>query len=153
MPSNRLHQFWRYGCDRSRARQWCALDAAIEKALKLARSWQGADETIHAVEKARQLVETSSHDRTEAIVSLGEGWIAEEALAIGLYTTWVGSDFCDVLRLASNHDGDSDSTASIAGQFYGARHGMEGIPDDWILKLDALDPLIDVAGRIIESWA
>ena len=129
-----------------------ALDAAIEKALEFARSWEDADETIHAVEKARRLVETSSHDRTEKIASLGEGWVAEEALAIGLYAACVGSDFCDVLRLASNHDGDSDSTASLAGQLYGAQHGVKGIPEEWISKLDVLDPLIDVTSRIVEAW-
>ena len=128
-----------------------ALDAAIEKALEFARSWQGADETIHAVEKARRFVETSSYDRTETITSLGKGWIAEEALAIGFYAACVGVDFCDVLRLASNHDGDSDSTASIAGQLYGAQHGMEGIPEEWVTKLDVLEPLIYVTSRIVES--
>ena len=38
--------------------------------------------------------------------------------------------------IAANHDGDSDSTASIAGQIYGAWHGESIVPVTWIEKLD-----------------
>ena len=46
-----------------------------------------------------------------------------------------------VLRLAANHDGDSDSTASIAGQIYGVMTGMDEIPHEWVRRLDVVDAL------------
>ncbi|MDI3330467.1 MAG: ADP-ribosylglycohydrolase family protein [Micrococcus sp.] len=70
---------------------------------------------------------------------LGEGWVAEEALALAVYAVLVTSagsgastdpstHFQSALRLAINHDGDSDSTASLAGQLLGARYGMAVFP-------------------------
>jgi ADP-ribosylglycohydrolase len=46
-----------------------------------------------------------------------------------------------VLRISANHDGDSDSTASIAGQIYGAMTGIEEMPYEWIVRLDVVDAL------------
>ena len=62
------------------------------------------------------------------IGALGLGWVGEEALAIGLYAALAARDFPEALALAANHDGDSDSTASIAGQIWGAWKGLDGIP-------------------------
>lgn len=57
---------------------------------------------------------------TDAITVLGEGWVGEEALAIGVYAALKAESFMDAIIIAANHDGDSDSTASIAGQIWGA---------------------------------
>ena len=75
----------------------------------------------------------------------------EEALAVALYAALVASDFSDAIRIASNHDGDSDSTASIAGQIYGAWRRLEEIPNAWIRRLDALDPLLDVMQQMLDG--
>jgi hypothetical protein len=45
--------------------------------------------------------------------------VGEEALAIALYSVLVAGSYVETIRIASNHDGDSDSTASIAGQLWG----------------------------------
>ncbi|MGM7670037.1 ADP-ribosylglycohydrolase family protein [Microbacterium sp. A93] len=68
---------------------------------------------------------------------LGEGWVAEEALAVAVYAVLVTggeatqptTHFRAALHLAVNHGGDSDSTASLTGQLLGARYGMEVFPD------------------------
>lgn len=83
-----------------------------------------------------------------AIGELGEGWVVEEALAIGLAAAMRARSFDEALALAANHDGDSDSTASIAGQLYGARHGLEALPVEAIGQLDVGAALTDVA----EGW-
>lgn len=69
---------------------------------------------------------------------LGEGWVAEEALAIAVYSvlaTQAGSATAHehaerALRLAVTHGGDSDSTASLAGQLLGAHYGMAIFGED-----------------------
>ena len=122
-----------------------------ERSIEIARNWTGAGETVAAMEHAREMAGQRSADRAGAVAQLGEGWVGEEALAIGLYSALVASDFADAVRIASNHGGDSDSTASIAGQIHGAWKGLAGIPHAWIRRLDALDPLLDVAGRIIAA--
>ncbi|CAM3594936.1 ADP-ribosylglycohydrolase family protein [Micrococcus flavus] len=73
--------------------------------------------------------------------ALGEGWVAEEALGIAVYAALVGqaraadptAALALALRIGANHRGDSDSTASLAGQLLGALHGMA------VLGVDAGD--------------
>ena len=126
-------------------------DRCVERSIEIAGNWPGADETVAAIEHARELARQPTTDHVNAINQLGEGWLGHEALAIGLYSALVASDFADAVRIGSNHSGDSDSTASIAGQIHGAWKGLAGIPHTWIRRLDALDPLLDVAGRIIAA--
>jgi ADP-ribosylglycohydrolase len=65
-----------------------------------------------------------------AIVSVGQGWVADEAIAMALFAVACHpDDFKACLRLAANHGGDSDSVASIAGGIIGALNPRE--PDDW----------------------
>lgn len=73
-----------------------------------------------------------------AIAEIGQGWVGEEALAIALYAALSADSFEDAIQRATNHDGDSDSTASIAGQIWGAWKGLEGLPMAWIRRLDVL---------------
>lgn len=82
---------------------------------------------------------------------LGEGWVGEEALAIALYSVTASDDFKDVMRIAANHDGDSDSTASIAGQLFGVRHGLSRIPWSWVAKLDVFNALCEVGEAHLEA--
>ena len=124
---------------------------AVSDALAIARAWPGADETVAAVERAVELARAQERDHHEAVPQLGKGWFGDEALAIGVYSALAALDFRDAVRIASNHDGDSDSTASIAGQIHGAWKGLSGIPNAWIRRLDALDPLLDVSGRLIRT--
>ena len=50
-------------------------------------------------------------------------------LAVGLHAAATAESFSEAIEVASNHDGDSDSTASIAGQLYGAKHGLAALPE------------------------
>lgn len=81
--------------------------------------------------------------------SLGEGWVGEEALAIAVYAALAGSYFEEVMALAANHDGDSDSTASIAGQLVGAWFGLGHIPWGWIEPLDVFDAFCEAATDLL----
>ena len=62
-------------------------------------------------------------------------------MAIGLYAALVGGSFAEALAIAANHDGDSDSTASIAGQLRGAFAGLSDLPDAWTRRLDVHRPM------------
>ena len=53
-----------------------------------------------------------------------QGWVGKEALAVGFYAAMAAQTFAECIELAANHDGDSDSTASIARQLWGARFGL-----------------------------
>lgn len=114
------------------------LREAVMQALAVLQRWDSHEETSRAVTMA---LAVATEESAFVPKRLGEGWVGEEALAIALWALLVAAEFPEVLRLAANHDGDSDSTASIAGQLWGAQHGREGIPEDWVRGLDVQDEL------------
>lgn len=82
-------------------------------------------------------------DDVETISKLGEGWIAEETLAIALYCSLkYSSDFKKALRVAVFHDGDSDSTGLVTGQILGTLLGAKELPREEIKRLDLIEPLM-----------
>jgi ADP-ribosylglycohydrolase len=96
----------------------------------------------------------------ELVTTLGEGWVAEEALAVAVYcvlatapgTADEASDpaahFKAAVALAVNHSGDSDSTGSIAGNILGAYYGEECLPADWLLALEAPELIRGMAEQL-----
>ena len=78
---------------------------------------------------------------------LGEGWVGEEALALGLFAVAATKNGTmeDCLRCAVGHRGDSDSTGSIAGQIRGALLGKEDLPKRWLQKLELRDVIEEIA--------
>lgn len=82
----------------------------------------------------------------EAINALGEGWVAEEALAIGLLCSLRHEDdFAGAITSAVNHGGDSDSTGAIAGNIVGAHLGLAGIPQRYLEHLELRDTISKIA--------
>lgn len=90
--------------------------------------------------------------------ALGLGWVAEEALAVGLYSVLATSGgavspvdhFLAAIRLATNHSGDSDSTASIAGNILGAFYGEAALPPSWLTMAEAPALIRHLAAEFIK---
>ncbi|MHC6180920.1 ADP-ribosylglycohydrolase family protein [Clostridium sp. JNZ X4-2] len=118
-------------------------------AIDILKIYRGHEETVDAVEKALRLAESSENSR-ESIKKLGEGWIAEEALAIALYCALKGSDVKKALIMAVNHDGDSDSTGAICGNILGAAYGMKSIPEKWIENVQLKDLIMNMGCRLFD---
>jgi ADP-ribosyl-[dinitrogen reductase] hydrolase len=125
------------------------IHAATEESLQILKGWDDHEETLHAVAKALDTAQFASKDHPTAIDAMGAGWVGEEALAIAVYAVLTARSYVEAVRIASNHDGDSDSIASIAGQIWGAWKGIEGIPHEWISRLDVLVPLLYLVRRSI----
>lgn len=80
---------------------------------------------------------------------LGEGWTGHEAVASALYCCMMHPDsYKDAVLMGANAVGDSDSIACIAGGWMGAKLGVEGIPKDWVEKIEDRDLLIGLADRL-----
>jgi ADP-ribosylglycohydrolase len=80
---------------------------------------------------------------------LGSGWTGPEALAIAVHTVLLHpkpSQFVDAMRVAANHSGGSDATASLTGNVFGALHGTAALPRDWLSGLELVD-VLDETGR------
>jgi ADP-ribosylglycohydrolase len=88
-------------------------------------------------------------EREKGPHALGEGWVAEEAVASALYCAWRHpDDFKAGVLLAVNTDGDSDSIATITGSILGARLGLEAIPEDWVRDVERSPALLDLGARL-----
>lgn len=98
----------------------------------------------------------------ELVNTLGEGWVAEEALAVAVYSVLatapeVGrtgdgfnpeAHFRAAVALAVNHSGDSDSTGSIAGNILGAHYGEACLPSQWLEALEAPELIRGMAEQL-----
>ncbi len=111
-------------------------------------------ETRAALAVAEELARTSPGDPVAAIGQIGQGWVAEEALAIGVYCALTARDFADGVIRAVNHDGDSDSTGSITGQILGTLWGRAAIPEAFLAPLELRDVIEEMACDLAEcrSW-
>ena len=107
-------------------REWFRMVGLIFQALLLIDEPKGTDE--------------------ESIRKLGEGWVAEETLAIAIYALGRHLDsFEDALIAAVNHDGDSDLTGAVAGNIIGAIVGYDAIPDKFKKNLELHDVILAIA--------
>lgn len=129
------------------------LKEAIHCALSLLQQKPEADETISAIQMALAL-STTEREHALAIAELGEGWVAEEALAISLYCSLVAKDFNQLMNISVTHDGDSDSTGAISGNLWGAMHGVEGIDKSLIAQVELSDIITNIAKDLFDfpTW-
>lgn len=93
----------------------------------------------------------AKRDRKPSTVSkLGEGWVADEALAIALYSVVATDSFDDGLQCALRHAGDSDSTAAIAGNLLGLLYPDEVNAHPLLPKLGGREIIEDISTRLTD---
>lgn len=128
------------------------LPRALDATLPLLRPRPGCRETLLALE--RTLAATLKGDASpEVLEELGRGWVAEEALAIGLYCALMGDrDFRKGVLLAVNHGGDSDSTGAITGSLLGTTLGKTSIPEKWLDTLELRAEIEQVAADLARRF-
>lgn len=119
--------------------QGTEFDAAMEVADQLLAREEDAEETQQAVAAAKGVTDDGSLS-FEEMITLGEGWVGEEALAIALAVARAADlSSADGVRqalwLAARHDGDTDSTAAMAGNLIGAICEPEAMPKRWVEQI------------------
>ncbi|WP_030261983.1 ADP-ribosylglycohydrolase family protein [Streptomyces sp. NRRL B-24484] len=135
----------------SRLVDGASLPDAVRNAMELLTRYPGHQETHAALQRAVALAEAGPATPL-AMESLGGGWTAEEALAMGVYAALARTEFWkhrtpieSALLLAVNHSGDSDSTGSICGNLLGAHHGDAMLPPDWLARIEGRAAIAVVA--------
>lgn len=97
------------------------------------------------INKAVRLAGKNIND-LDAIHELGEGWVAEETLAIAVYCALkYENDFEKAVVVSVNHNGDSDSTGAVTGNIMGAYLGMNAIPEKFLENLELKDVISEIA--------
>jgi ADP-ribosyl-[dinitrogen reductase] hydrolase len=127
------------------------LEEAVQTSISTLAKWPGHGETLYAVQYALELAGDPAYPPApETVEMLGTGWVAEEALAIGLYCALVHtSDFSASVLLAVNHSGDSDSTGSICGNLLGAVLGARAISPHWLDQLELRAEIERIANELL----
>ena len=89
---------------------------------------------------------------------LGEGWVADEAVACALYCYLLaierGEGYRQAVIYAANTQGDSDTLACLAGGLAGAAWGLggdRGLPLDWAARVEKSAYLHDLGDRLYRA--
>ncbi len=121
------------------------LPKALDKTVPILRRRPDSQEVLQALDETLAAT-MKGNGSPEVIEELGGGWVAEEALAIGLYCALMGDgDFRKGVLLAVNHSGDSDSTGAITGSLLGTGLGAGCIPPEWLDSLELRAEIEQVA--------
>jgi len=124
------------------------LQAVLEMKEAISKEFANAKHLkrqINLIDRAIALSCEEMED-VDAIRMLGQGWVAEETLAIAIYCSLKYSNDFDKAMIASvNHSGDSDSTGAVTGNILGAYLGLKGIPKKYLDHLELKDVILEMA--------
>ena len=124
------------------------LDAVLHSLNTVDEMWPETKERKYFTRLMEKAIDLAAEDLDDldAIHELGEGWVADEALAIAIYCALkYENDFDGCLIAAVNHKGDSDSTGAIAGNILGAKLGLSQIPEKYTARLELKDVILEIA--------
>ena len=80
---------------------------------------------------------------------VGAGWVAEETLAIAVFSVLrYIDDFDACLVCAVNHGGNNDSTGAVAGNIIGAILGYDAMPQKFTAPLQLRSLMLDTADKL-----
>ncbi len=107
------------------------------------------DDFRRIIKKAISLEDNRLADWEIIENELGGGWVAEQTLAIAVFSVLRHiKDFNACVISAVNHGGDSDSTGAVAGNIIGAIIGYNHIPKKFLTDLEHHDLIVSIADSI-----
>ncbi len=113
-----------------------SLEHTLTESLATHGHKPGLEETRAMLERVLFYFYEGYRPTPERIDEFAGGWIAEEALAIGIWCALSSTSFEHGVISAVNHSGDSDSTGLIAGHLLGIQYGTAAIPARWYERLE-----------------
>lgn len=109
------------------------------------------EDFVKLIHKAIRLEDNLLRDWEIIENGLGGGWVAEETLAISIFSVLRHiKDFKGCMICAVNHGGDSDSTGAVAANIIGAILGYDAIPKEFTASLQLHDLIVEMADELIE---
>jgi ADP-ribosylglycohydrolase len=125
-----------------------SLEHAVTQSLARYGQKSGLEETRRLIERVLFFFYEGYQPTPQRIGELGGGWVAEEALAIGLWCALAARSFEEGVITAVNHGGNSDSIGLIAGQLLGGQYGAAVIPARWFEQLELREVIVKIAEDI-----
>lgn len=126
---------------------------SLEDTLVELSKYYNSGDIVEILRKSINLSKSKKSDEI-CIKELGEGWVAEEALAISVFCALrYKDDFERAIIAAVNHGGDSDSTGAMTGNMVGAYLGLNKIPRKWTNKLELYDVITRIADDLLIGYS
>lgn len=124
----------------------CDLAEAVRSSMSFFR---GDDHGLKKlIDTSLELAEDTGVEDLEGVHELGEGWTAEEALAIAVYcAVRYQNDFGKAVRTAVNHRGDSDSTGAVCGNILGTWLGEDAVRKAFDMNELELTDVLEIISR------
>lgn len=132
-----------------------AFKIIVEKSMEVVSVVYGADapsmdEFQNIIRKAIRFEGNPLPDWEIIENSLGGGWVAEETLAIAVFSVIRHlADFNACMICSVNHGGDSDSTGAVAGNIIGAILGYNAIPEKFTKFIQLKELLLSTADALL----
>ncbi len=113
-----------------------APDGAFTRRIEVASRWLDADGEPRSGREIR--------------AELGSGMTATESCVTALYLASAchGRSFEEMIALAGDCGGDTDTISSMAGAVWGAWRGVEALPGAWIEQLEDAEIIREVASSL-----
>jgi len=125
-----------------------SLEHAVTQSLANHGQKPGMEDTRSFIERVLFFFYEGYRPTPQRIAELGGGWVAEEALAIGLWCALFADSLESGVITSVNHDGNSDSTGLIAGHLLGVQYGAAAIPARWFAQLELREVIEQMAEDI-----
>lgn len=128
--------------------KYTILDAVNDSIKAIKEEFPNAQHLQDLIDLVKRAIDysTKNINDVDAIHQLGEGWVAEETLAIAIYCALkYSNDFKKGIIAAVNHDGDSDSTGAVCGNILGCYLGFDAIPSEYIKNLELKEIINEIA--------
>lgn len=128
------------------------LPSAVQTAIGRLSRADGGEEAAEALRAAVRAAEYGPLS-ADMMPVLGEGWVAEEALAIATHCALTATGFRSGVLHAVNHSGDSDSTGAICGNLLGTSLGGGAIDHDLLGELEGRAVIGQIADDLCDAFA
>ena len=132
------------------------LKEALEESFHLLSAVYPEEKTsvVRLREKIEQAIALADSGKPhyKVMQELGEGWVAEENLAIAVYCTlchW--GDFQGAVVAAVNHSGDSASTGAVTGNLMGVLTGYTELPEYELEHLELREVIREITRDLIDG--
>lgn len=128
------------------------IEEARDRTADLFRDEPDIQYHTELITRAIKLSKNNASD-LDNIHKLGQGWVAEETLAIAIYCSLKHqNDFSAAIIAAVNHNGDSDSTGAVTGNILGAWVGYQAISKKWKTGLELHELILSVADHLYQDF-
>lgn len=142
------------------AMEQCWLEKYVENLWQLPGFSSPAEFLRKGIKKCRKKIEmvirnvqNAEYADLDPSALFGEGWTADEALAIAIYCFLQNCDSPEhAVKRAVLSNGPSDTLGALTGALAGAWNGSEGWPSDWYTRIEYKEEIMEMS-RIIGRGA